>query len=106
MSRYACPCCGVDGTTESSRKAFERLEDEWGALVLTSAYRCEKHNRAVKGALKSQHLFGKAFDVKMTNSHKRIEFIQKARECGFRGFGLGVWGVHIDDRACEATWVY
>jgi len=33
------------------------------ALQITSAYRCEAHNRAVGGSKTSQHMAGKAIDI-------------------------------------------
>jgi uncharacterized protein YcbK (DUF882 family) len=105
MDRYCCPCCGVDGVKPEAKEALERLEAKWGPLKPTSAFRCEAHNKAVRGALKSKHLDGIAFDIPM-NSSRRQEFIKVARECGFTSFGLGVSFVHIDIRNERVIWVY
>lgn len=105
MDRYKCPCCGIDGTKEEAKIALELLESKWGPLKPTSSYRCEAHNKQVRGALKSKHLDGIAFDIPM-NSARRKEFIKVARECGFTSFGLGASFVHIDIRPERVIWVY
>lgn len=105
MNRYECPCCHIDGTKEEAKRALELLETKWGPLTPTSSYRCEAHNKKVRGALKSKHLEGVAFDIPM-NSARRQEFIKAARECGFTSFGLGVSFVHIDIRNERVIWVY
>lgn len=43
-------------------KAIE-LRDRWGALRVTSGYRCPSHNAAVGGSPNSQHMKGTAIDV-------------------------------------------
>jgi hypothetical protein len=56
-------------------------------LILRSAYRSPEHNRAVKGAPRSKHMIGAAFDIAMTN-HDPAAFEAAAREVGFLGFGF------------------
>jgi uncharacterized protein YcbK (DUF882 family) len=43
---------------------LQTLRDEVGRLDLTNAYRCKAHNADVGGSTNSQHLVGKAADVK------------------------------------------
>uniref|UniRef100_UPI00356288D2 YcbK family protein n=1 Tax=Roseovarius sp. TaxID=1486281 RepID=UPI00356288D2 len=50
------------------------------------AYRSPEHNRAVKGAPRSKHMDGTAFDIAM-NNHDPAAFEAAAREVGFLGFG-------------------
>jgi hypothetical protein len=56
-------------------------------LILRSAYRSPEHNRAVKGAPRSKHMIGAAFDIAMAN-HDPAAFEAAAREVGFLGFGF------------------
>lgn len=43
---------------------LDPLREAWGAPIrVTSGYRCEKLNRAVGGASKSQHVKGQAADI-------------------------------------------
>lgn len=103
MDRFACPCCGKSEMKEEALKALQKLEEMMGVRQINSAFRCEKHNRAVKGALKSYHLVGQAFDIPYTNTSKRVEFIKAARKAGFRGIIIYKWGFHLDIRVEEYT---
>lgn len=55
-------------------------------VIVTSAYRDPDHNRRVGGAKLSEHLKGRAFDIRMDN-HNPAEFEAEARAVGFTGFG-------------------
>jgi len=56
-------------------------------LIVRSAYRSPEHNRAVRGATRSKHLDGAAFDIAMSN-HDPVDFEAAARAVGFLGFGF------------------
>ena len=45
------------------------LRDFVGRLDLTNAYRCKEHNTDVGGSTNSQHLKGKAADIKSKQSY-------------------------------------
>ncbi|WP_243153072.1 D-Ala-D-Ala carboxypeptidase family metallohydrolase [Sporotomaculum syntrophicum] len=49
---------------------LEQLREQLGdkPVVITSAYRCVAHNRAVGGARQSQHLPGNAADITVTGA--------------------------------------
>jgi uncharacterized protein YcbK (DUF882 family) len=72
-------------------------------LVVVSGYRCEPHNKAVGGAPKSQHLLGRAADIRAGHATG-----DQARALGARGIGCrGAWAVHVDVRTGPpATWEY
>jgi zinc D-Ala-D-Ala carboxypeptidase len=74
-------------------------------MILNSAYRSLKHNRAVGGATASKHMEGIAFDCRMEN-HNPQEYMAAARSVGFNGIGeyptLGF--CHIDARKTPANW--
>jgi len=55
-------------------------------MMISSGYRSPKHNRKVGGEPDSQHLFGRAFDISMSN-HDPAAFEAAARAAGFTGFG-------------------
>ena len=43
---------------------FEKIREAWGKpIVVTSGYRCFKHNQAIGGTPLSAHLFGLALDM-------------------------------------------
>jgi hypothetical protein len=79
-------------------------------LPVSSAARCRKQNFAAGGSLGSIHLpvenrrgfskewGGGAFDI-IANDNLKIKIIDAALRCGFRGFGIGLNYIHVDDAA-------
>ena len=61
-----------------------------------SAYRSEKHNKAVGGSPKSMHLLGRAFDVPIIQGMTREVIHAHASKVGFTGYGDYNTFVHID----------
>lgn len=74
------------------------------AVVINSAYRSEKHNKAVGGSPNSQHRLGRAFDIRITASLPREKIHELARKAGFKAFGDYATFVHIDTRENAAYW--
>ena len=62
-----CPCCGVgaDKMSPSMLQMAEEIRAENGnkPMIVSSAYRCAKHNAEVGGVANSHHLYGQAMDV-------------------------------------------
>lgn len=62
-----CPCCGVgaDRMSPSMLQMAEEIRAENGGkpMLVSSAYRCAKHNAEVGGVANSHHLYGQAMDV-------------------------------------------
>ena len=58
---------------------LEPLRCRYGAITITSGYRCRKLNRVVGGAVNSQHLRGEAADIFIPSTEtgrKYFEFIR------------------------------
>lgn len=83
--------CRGTGQLKLHPEALDKLQalrDRLGKpLIVRSGYRSPEHNRAVKGASRSKHMDGTAFDVAMSN-HDPEAFAAAAREVGFLGFGF------------------
>lgn len=78
-----------------------------GPLGVLGAYRCAAHNRAVNGAVNSQHLYGKAADLAVPNGGQSRYVNAATRVPAFRDGGVGVYpggGVHVDRRGWRARW--
>lgn len=77
---------------------LQKFRDESGPIKITSAYRCERHNKAVGGSTKSRHLVGVATDIQVSNMSPK----EVADSLDYLN-GVGVYNtfVHIDSRELE-----
>ncbi len=78
-------------------------------LRINSAYRSESHNKAVGGSSKSQHLLGKASDLRVRDldSEDLYHIIEALISEGkMKEGGLGLYNsfVHYDIRGTRARW--
>ncbi len=104
-SEFVCHHCGtlpVDVT--ELVHLLEHIRAITGRpLIVVSGYRCVEHNRAVGGAPASQHLLGRAADLR-----ERVVTSEQARQLGAQGIGRkGGWAVHVDVRTgTPRVWDY
>jgi uncharacterized protein YcbK (DUF882 family) len=106
---FACKCgCGFADPDPELVSKLERLRELCGnkPLHINSACRCEKHNKAVGGSPKSQHLLGKAADVRKLLGMSIDEMARKAEQAGFTGIGRYDSFIHVDVRGQRAHWDY
>lgn len=80
-------------------------------VKINSAYRCEKHNKEIGGVSNSQHLLGKASDIKIKGfPPKQISFVIEhlIRDGYMWEGGIGVYDsfIHYDIRGDKARWDY
>lgn len=62
---FACPCCGRVMVAVGLVLLLDILRASLGRrLIITSGYRCPKHNAEVHGAETSRHLLGAAADLR------------------------------------------
>lgn len=86
---------------------FEMIRSSFGSrpIKILSAYRTPSHNKKVGGARNSQHLHGRALDLKppddvsIQDLHRFI--IDKARSTMIRGIGKYKTFIHIDIRPTD-----
>lgn len=114
LSEFECKCgCTMPEFVKNNiielAENLQVLRDEVGKLDLTNAYRCKAHNADVGGATNSQHLTGKAADVKSeTKSPGEIaetvnDLMKNER---FKTGGIGKYNTftHVDIRGYKARW--
>jgi len=86
-AEIACRGTGAIKINTEALDKLQTLRNRLGKpLIVRSAYRSPRHNRAVGGAKASKHMDGTAFDIAMSN-HDPAAFEATARAVGFLGFG-------------------
>ena len=87
-AEIACRGTGAIKINTEALDKLQTLRNRLGKpLIVRSAYRSPRHNRAVGGAKASKHMDGTAFDIAMSN-HDPAAFEATARAVGFLGFGF------------------
>lgn len=89
---------------------LQRLRDAIGKpIIINSGYRSESHNKNVGGSPNSQHLYGKAADIRvsgMTPAQIANEIEKLILQGEMLQGGLGIYDtfVHYDIRGKKARW--
>lgn len=85
-SEFRCKCgCGKIMIAEELVQQLQRVRDHFGAsIMVSSGYRCPKHNKAVGSDSSSPHLLGVAADIRVTG-HTSKEVAVVAEQIGFDG---------------------
>ncbi|MEG1661164.1 MAG: D-Ala-D-Ala carboxypeptidase family metallohydrolase, partial [Clostridiales bacterium] len=85
---------------------MQKIRDHFGkAVIINSAYRTASHNSKVGGSPKSQHVQGKAADIRI-NGADPLLVAQYAESIGLGGIGLYDTFTHVDTRATKSKWDY
>lgn len=102
---FACNCgCGADTVDAELLTLLERAREHFGApITITSGHRCREYNRRVGGARDSQHLRGRAADIKVNGVSPAKVYAWFAD--WHRG-GLGKYHTftHVDTRHGAVRW--
>lgn len=93
----ACKGDGMILIDRAAMDSLQRLRTLIGRpLIINSGYRSPEYNKKVGGAPKSQHVLGKAFDIKLTKEVSRDLIKYLAPNAGFSGIGDYDTFVHVD----------
>jgi uncharacterized protein YcbK (DUF882 family) len=84
---------------------LQKIRNHFGkAVTITSAYRTPKHNKSVGGTTYSQHLYGRAADIKVQGIAPSE--VAKYAETLLDEGGIGIYNTftHIDVRSTKSRW--
>lgn len=105
---FVCHCCGAFQLDEKLLEGLEALRSIANApVVVLCGYRCPEHNRRVAGRPGSQHLLGKAADIRIARMGLQAMYELAVRVAPFANGGIGVYDrdfLHVDVRAQKARW--
>ena len=114
LEEFECKCgCEmpefVKKNTIELAENLQVLRDAVGRLDLTNAYRCKYHNADVGGSINSQHLKGKAADIKsktLSPNEIAVRVNDLMKNESFKLGGIGIYNTftHVDIRGTRARW--
>jgi uncharacterized protein YcbK (DUF882 family) len=86
---------------------LQKIRSHFGqAVTITSAYRTPTHNKDVGGTTYSQHLYGRAADIKIKNvTPKKVYDYAESILKDKGGIGLYSTFTHIDVRSEKSRWI-
>jgi uncharacterized protein YcbK (DUF882 family) len=107
QEEFECKCgCGTNNVDDELVQVLDYLRTVMRKpIVITSGLRCEAHNTAVGGAQNSQHLSGKAADIKVIGLDPETVYTYLDNKY-FDKYGIGLYKswVHLDVRPEKARW--
>lgn len=111
---FICPCCGEEGVKDALvfklQEAHNNLPPS-AVMIISSGYRCPKHNAEVGGKETSSHLKGFAADIRADTPRERSFLIKALVEVGFTRIGIdfrrGMVHADVDpDKDQDVMWGY
>lgn len=97
LEEFDCPCCGENKIAlELVQRADKARHIAGIPFVVTSGFRCEKHNEEINGNPKSKHKLGLAMDILCKSDNDRFRIIKGLLDAGFMRIGIGEDFVHAD----------
>ncbi len=108
IEEFNCKCCGENYMSELFLDRLDEARDLAKVpFVITSGYRCPKHNRAV-GSTSDNHTKGVAADIACDRGPMRLLIVSALLNAGFRRLGIGKRFIHVDANGSrtDSIWLY
>lgn len=84
-----CKCCGVCLVSDDLIMRLNQAREMAGIpFIITSGYRCQKHNEEVGGVPTSAHTKGLAVDIAFKNSNQCFKIVRALYDAGFKRIGI------------------
>ena len=97
LAEFRCPCCGRADMNRDFLEQLDKARELAGVpFVITSGFRCPKHNKEVGGRPNSAHLRGMAADIAVPDNETRFRILYGLIKAGFKRIGIGKNFVHVD----------
>ena len=110
LDEFACPCCGRADMDEDFLEMLDEARSIAGLpFIITSGYRCARHNREVGGRPNSAHLRGLAADISVSNNNARFRILFGLIRAGFKRIGIAKDFIHADadlSKPYPTLWLY
>jgi uncharacterized protein YcbK (DUF882 family) len=108
---FECKCgCGENEMNKFFLLKLEGARQDANIpFVITSAYRCKKHNDKEGGKKTSDHLTGEGVDVEVSSGRERWCIIRTALKHGINRIGVAKTFVHLGcrgDNPQRVIWTY
>ncbi|MDB4302181.1 D-Ala-D-Ala carboxypeptidase family metallohydrolase [bacterium] len=110
---FDCSCgCGgghADMAPQLLRKLVAARSMSPVPFTLTSAFRCQEHNKSIGSKSTSSHTNGTAVDIKAINGSDRYQILMALVGAGFNRVGVSKGFIHADvdrDKVGGVCWVY
>jgi len=101
--------CRDNHTVKLYKELIDRLEI-FRSLIgsrpiyINSGFRTPEYNKLIGGVKNSQHVKGRAVDIKKIDNMDIDVMSEYAKKAGFTGIGKYHWGIHVDIRPYQARW--
>lgn len=112
-SEFDCPLAGPGSGKENMKSDFLTMLDASRKIAdipfkINSGYRNSEHNRKIGGVKNSEHLNGRAADIRVTDSVSRQKILAALIEVGFSRIGIANSFIHADNSETKpkAVWLY
>jgi uncharacterized protein YcbK (DUF882 family) len=96
-SEFWCSCCQMQ---DMNSVLISMLDQARGLadvpFVITSGYRCKRHNAQIGGVPTSAHTFGLAVDIACSSSRLRFRILRALIKAGFHRIGIAKSFIHVD----------